>query len=92
MKASGHKTERSFLKYIKMSEEEHAEQMAIVWDNLYNKEKTNSSISEQELKDENEKLKEKIKTIKMVNSALIRVNAEQKNQIDELRSQLYERL
>lgn len=32
---SGHKTEKSFLKYIKVSEEEHAERMAQKWSEIY---------------------------------------------------------
>lgn len=33
---SGHKTEKSFLKYIKVSEEQHAEAMAKKWSEIYN--------------------------------------------------------
>lgn len=32
---SGHKTDKSFLKYIKVSEEEHAEMMAKKWNEIY---------------------------------------------------------
>lgn len=36
MSISGHKTEKSFLKYIKVSAEEHAEMMAEEWKKIYN--------------------------------------------------------
>ena len=32
---SGHKTDKSFLKYIKVSEDEHAEMMAKKWSEIY---------------------------------------------------------
>ena len=32
---SGHKTEKSFLKYIKVSQKEHAEMMKKAWENIY---------------------------------------------------------
>jgi len=35
MKISGHKTEKSFLKYIKVTEQEHAEIMAKAWKEMY---------------------------------------------------------
>lgn len=35
MSISGHKTEKSFLKYIKVKQEEHAEMMAKVWAKIY---------------------------------------------------------
>ena len=37
MKISGHKTEKSFLKYIKVTEQEHAEIMAKAWKEIYKK-------------------------------------------------------
>ncbi|MGB4415437.1 MAG: site-specific integrase [Paludibacter sp.] len=36
MSVSGHKTEKSFLKYIKVSQQEHAELMAEKWKDIYN--------------------------------------------------------
>ncbi|NMA73306.1 MAG: tyrosine-type recombinase/integrase [Bacteroidales bacterium] len=36
MSISGHKTEKSFLKYIKVKQEEHAEMMAKAWASMYN--------------------------------------------------------
>lgn len=35
MSISGHKTEKSFLKYIKVKQSEHAEMMAKAWKNIY---------------------------------------------------------
>ena len=35
MSISGHTTEKSFLKYIKVKQEEHAEMMKKAWDNMY---------------------------------------------------------
>lgn len=35
MSISGHKTEKSFLKYIKVKQSEHAEMMAKAWQNMY---------------------------------------------------------
>jgi integrase len=35
MSISGHKTEKSFLKYIKVKQEEHAEMMAKAWKEMY---------------------------------------------------------
>ncbi len=35
MSISGHKTEKSFLKYIKVKHEEHAQMMAKAWKNMY---------------------------------------------------------
>jgi integrase len=35
MSISGHKTEKSFLKYIKVRQEEHAEMMKKAWENIY---------------------------------------------------------
>ena len=35
MSISGHKTEKSFLKYIKVRQEEHAEMMAAKWKEFY---------------------------------------------------------
>jgi integrase len=35
MSISGHKTEKSFLKYIKVKQEEHAEMMKREWDKMY---------------------------------------------------------
>jgi integrase len=35
MSISGHKTEKSFLKYIKIKQSEHAELMAAAWKNMY---------------------------------------------------------
>ena len=35
MSISGHKTEKSFLKYIKVKQEEHAQMMANAWANIY---------------------------------------------------------
>lgn len=35
MSISGHKTEKSFLKYIKVKQSEHAEMMAKAWKNMY---------------------------------------------------------
>jgi len=35
MSISGHKTEKSFLKYIKVKQEEHAEMMKKAWENMY---------------------------------------------------------
>lgn len=35
MSISGHKTEKSFLKYIKVSQQEHAERMAEKWKDIY---------------------------------------------------------
>jgi hypothetical protein len=35
MSISGHKTEKSFLKYIKVKQEEHAEMMKKAWSNIY---------------------------------------------------------
>ncbi|MCL2435238.1 MAG: site-specific integrase [Lentimicrobiaceae bacterium] len=35
MSISGHKTEKSFLKYIKVKQEEHAELMKKAWDSMY---------------------------------------------------------
>jgi len=35
MSISGHKTEKSFLKYIKVKQSEHAEMMAKAWENMY---------------------------------------------------------
>jgi integrase len=35
MSISGHKTEKSFLKYIKVKQNEHAEMMKKAWDNMY---------------------------------------------------------
>jgi len=37
MSISGHKTEKSFLKYIKVNQEEHAEMMAKEWKKIYKK-------------------------------------------------------
>ena len=36
MSISGHKTEKSFLKYIKVKQEEHAQMMAKAWQAMYN--------------------------------------------------------
>ena len=36
MSISGHKTEKSFLKYIKIKQEEHAEMMKKAWEKMYN--------------------------------------------------------
>jgi len=36
MSISGHKSEKSFLKYIKVKQEEHAEMMKKAWKNIYN--------------------------------------------------------
>ena len=36
MSISGHTTEQSFLKYIKVKQVEHAEMMKKAWDNIYN--------------------------------------------------------
>ena len=36
MSISGHKTEKSFLKYIKVRQEEHAEMLAAKWKEIYN--------------------------------------------------------
>lgn len=38
MSISGHKTEKSFLKYIKVNQSEHAQMMKQAWDNIYTKE------------------------------------------------------
>ena len=35
MSVTGHKTEKSFLKYIKVKQEEHAEMMKKAWENMY---------------------------------------------------------
>jgi integrase len=35
MSISGHKTEKSFLKYIKVRQEEHAAMMAAKWKEIY---------------------------------------------------------
>lgn len=35
MSISGHKTEKSFLKYIKVKQEKHAQMMAKAWENMY---------------------------------------------------------
>ena len=35
MSVSGHKTEKAFLKYIKVKQEEHAEMMKKAWENMY---------------------------------------------------------
>ena len=35
MSISGHKTEKSFLKYIKVKQSEHAEMMKEAWKNIY---------------------------------------------------------
>lgn len=35
MSITGHKTEKSFLKYIKVKQTEHAELMAAAWKNIY---------------------------------------------------------
>jgi integrase len=35
MSISGHRTEKSFLKYIKVKQSEHAEMMAKAWENMY---------------------------------------------------------
>ena len=35
MSVTGHKTEKSFLKYIKVKQSEHAEMMKKAWDNMY---------------------------------------------------------
>ncbi|MCL2329156.1 MAG: tyrosine-type recombinase/integrase [Bacteroidetes bacterium] len=35
MSISGHKTEKSFLKYIKVKQNEHAEMMKKAWENMY---------------------------------------------------------
>ena len=35
MSISGHKTEKSFLKYIKVKQSEHAEMMKEAWENIY---------------------------------------------------------
>ena len=35
MSISGHKTEKSFLKYIKVKQEEHAQMMAKAWQEMY---------------------------------------------------------
>ena len=35
MSVSGHKTEKSFLKYIKVKQSEHAEMMKKAWENMY---------------------------------------------------------
>ena len=35
MSISGHKTEKSFLKYIKVKQSEHAEMMKAAWKNIY---------------------------------------------------------
>lgn len=37
MSISGHKTEKSFLKYIKVKQSEHAEMMKKAWENMYKK-------------------------------------------------------
>ena len=39
MSISGHKTEKSFLKYIKIQQSEHAEMMKKAWEKMYNKKK-----------------------------------------------------
>jgi integrase len=36
MSISGHRTEKSFLKYIKVKQNEHAEMMKKEWENMYN--------------------------------------------------------
>ncbi|MDR0796450.1 MAG: tyrosine-type recombinase/integrase [Tannerella sp.] len=35
MSITGHKTEKSFLKYIKVKQDEHAEMMKKAWENMY---------------------------------------------------------
>jgi hypothetical protein len=35
MSVTGHKTEKSFLKYIKVKQHEHAEMMKKEWENMY---------------------------------------------------------
>jgi len=35
MSVTGHKTEKSFLKYIKVKQHEHAEMMKKAWENMY---------------------------------------------------------
>lgn len=37
MSISGHKTEKSFLKYIRVKQQEHAEMMAKAWESIYKK-------------------------------------------------------
>lgn len=41
MKITGHKTEKSFLKYIKVTPKEHAEKLLAHWEEYYNKKSTN---------------------------------------------------
>jgi len=48
MSISGHKTEKSFLKYIKVNQSEHAQMMKEEWNNIYtkNNKMKRSSITE----------------------------------------------
>lgn len=76
MKASGHKTEKSFLKYIKMDEQQHAEKMAEEWNRL--NVESNKSLKENTTPDIDmlnyiKILKLKNRTLKATNSALNQV-------------------
>jgi len=89
MKASGHKTEKSFLKYIKMTEEEHAEKMAVEWEKIYEKEKS-SEISNDiiELNQTIEKLNSDYKILQQANITLSQIFTQTMKENNELKIKL----
>jgi len=88
MKASGHKTERSFLRYIKMDEQQHAERMADEWKTFYDKKrKKPKTKNDKKTTERIEELEITLSAIRASNQALneiiIKINKENNKLISE---------
>lgn len=87
MIASGHKTEKSFHKYIKMNQQEKAERMAEIWAKLSESDDAKQNYNDDYISNllkKIEDLENKNKTLSSIKSALIKINSDLKEQLNTL--------